>query len=113
MDLSDNSNDKKLSLQIEDSINSKNKNFTINENINNDDIKIRRKYSESNSESDINFSQLNKIRQKNVYSRKIRGFNFRNNIKYNKEQNSEDEFAKRKGRSVRYHHNGRGFSQIT
>ena len=113
MDLSDNSNDKKLSLQIEDSINSNNKNFTINENINNDDIKIRRKYSESNSESDINFSQLNKIRQKNVYSRKIRGFNFRNNIKYNKEQNSEDEFDKRKGRSVRYHHNGRGFSQIT
>jgi hypothetical protein len=113
LDLSDNSTDKKLSLQIEDSINSKNKNFTINENINNDDIKIRRKYSESNSESDINFSQLNKIRQKNVYSRKIRGFNFRNNIKYNKEQNSEDEFAKRKGRSVRYHHNGRGFSQIT
>ena len=112
LDLSDNSTDKKLSLQIEDSINSKNKNFTINENINNDDIKIRRKYSESNSESDINFSQLNKIRQKNVYSRKIRGFNFRNNIKYNKEQNSEDEFAKRKGRSVRYHHNGRGFSQI-
>ena len=103
LDLSDNSNDKKLSLQIEDSSNNIKKNQTLNEDFNNDDIKIRRKYSESKSESEINFSQFNKNKEKNSYSRKIRGFNFRNNIKYNKEQNSEEEYSKIRGGSVRYH----------
>ena len=103
MDLSDNSNDKKLSLQIEDSTNNIKKNQTLNEDFNNDDIKIRRKYSESKSESEINFSQFNNNKEKNAYSRKIRGFNFRNNIKYNKEQNSEDDYNKIRGGSVRYH----------
>ena len=103
LDFSDISNDKKLSLQIEDSSNNIKKNQTLNEDFNNDDIKIRRKYSESKSESEINFSQFNKNKEKNAYSRKIRGFNFRNNIKYNKEQNSEEEYPKIRGGSVRYH----------
>jgi len=103
MDLSDTSNDKKLSIQIEDSSNNIKKNQTLNDDFNNDDIKIRRKYSESKSESEINFSQFNNNKEKNAYSRKIRGFNFRNNIKYNKEQNSEDDYNKIRGGSVRYH----------
>ena len=109
-----NSDDKRLSLQIEDLSNNKNDNQTINEDntINNDDIKIRRKYSESKSEAEINFSHSPDTKHKSGYSRKIRGFNFRNNIKYNKNQNSEDEYIKIKGGSVRYDNNGNLFSQI-
>ena len=113
LDLSDNSNDKKLSLQIEEPINSNKKIFNIHGGFNNDDIKLRRKYSESKSESEINISQFIKNKQKNLYSRKIKGFNFRNNIKYNKDQNSEDEYIKIKGGSVRYDNNGRNLSHIT
>lgn len=109
-----NSDDKRLSLRIEDLSNNKNVNQTINEDntINNDDIKIKRKYSESKSEAEINFSHSPDTKHKSSYSRKIRGFNFRNNIKYNKNQNSDDEYIKIKGGSVRYDNNGNLFSQI-
>ena len=108
IDFSKNIRDDKLTLQIEDL----NKNKTISEDDNNDDIKIRRKYSESKSEAEINLSHLSDPKQKDRYSRKIRGFNFRNNIKYNKGQISEDEFYKIRGGSVRYDNNESLFSQI-
>ena len=112
LDISDNCNDKKLSLQIEDSTANISKNKITEKDFNNDDIKIRRKYSESKSESEINFPQFIDNKQKNVYSRKIRGFNFRNNIKKNKEETLIDEYVKIKGGSVRYDNNGRDFSQF-
>ena len=89
-----------------------NKNQTLSEDDINDDIKIRRKYSESKSEAEVNLSHLSDQKQKDRYSRKIRGFNFRNNIKYNKNQISEDEFYKIRGGSVRYENNESLFSQI-
>ena len=107
-DFSKNIQDKKLTLQIEDLA----KNQTINQEDNNDDIKIRRKYSESKSEAEINLSHLSDTKQKDRYSRKIRGFNFRNNIKYNKSQISDDEFYKIRGGSMRYDNNESLFSQI-
>lgn len=110
IDYSNYSNNKKMTLQIDISDTSK-KNKTLDENINNEDIKRRRKYSESKSEAEINFSQLSDEKRKNIYSRKIKGFNFRNNIKYRtREQNSEDDFTKIRGGSVRYEN---PFSQIT
>ena len=99
---------KNFTLQIEDL----NKNQTLSEDDNNDDIKIRRKYSESKSEAEIDLSHLSDQKQKDRYSRKIRGFNFRNNIKNNKNQISEDEFYKIRGGSVRYENNESLFSQI-
>ena len=111
INLSKNSDDKKLSLQIEDLSPDNSKNKTI-EDIIIDDRKIRRKYSESKSEAEINFSNLSNMKHKGGYSRKIRGFNFRNNIQYNKNQNSEDEYIKIKGGSVRYDNNENLFSQI-
>ena len=107
-DFSKNIQDKKLTLQIEDLA----KNQTINQEDNNDDIKIRRKYSESKSEAEINLSHLSDTKQKDRYSRKIRGFNFRNNIKYNKSQISDDKFYKIRGGSMRYDNNESLFSQI-
>ena len=109
---SKNTDDKKLSLQIDDLEPENSKNKTI-EDIINDDRKIRRKYSESKSEAEINFSNLANMKHKSGYSRKIRGFNFRNNIQYNKNQNSEDEYIAIKGGSVRYDNNEKFFSQIT
>ena len=108
IDFSKNIQDKKLTLQVEDL----NKNQTLSEDDNNDDIKIRRKYSESKSEAEVNLSHLSDQKQKDRYSRQIRGFNFRNNIKYNKNQISEDEFYKIRGGSVRYENNESLFSQI-
>ena len=108
IDFSKNIQDKKLTLQVEDL----NKNQTLSEDDINDDIKIRRKYSESKSEAEVNLSHLSDQKQKDRYSRKIRGFNFRNNIKYNKNQISEDEFYKIRGGSVRYENNESLFSQI-
>ena len=102
-----NNENKNLSLQIEDSSNNHIKNQTLD-----DDIKIRRKYSESRSEAEINLSNFSNNQIKNPYSRKIRGFNFRNNIKYNKNTNSEDEYINIKGGSVRYNNNENLLSQI-
>ena len=106
IDYSNYSNDNNLSSKEENEANTISKNNTLdvnNVNINNDEFKLRRKFSESKNDEIVNFSDLSDDKRKNSYSRKIRGFNFRNNIKYNnKEHNTEDNFSKIRGGSVRY-----------
>ena len=79
----------------------------------------KRKFSEAKSEADKNYSHLSESKNKQGYSQKIRGFNFRNNIKFNQKPNSSkvpqisqitnDEI---KGGSVRYSNNNGIFGQI-
>ena len=107
---------KRLSLRIEDSSNNLNY-INDNQDSNMDSIRRKRKYSEARSEADSNHSNLSDAKQGQGYSRKIRGFNFRNNIKYNKNPNSgkisEEVYNKIKGGSVRYNNNNENiFSQI-
>ena len=103
---------KRLSLNIDNAKNDLN--FT---NENGDSIRGKRKFSEARSEAESNYSNLSDAKPAQGYSRKIRGFNFRNNIKYNKNPNSnntsEEDFNKVKGGSVRYNNNNDSlFSQI-
>ena len=106
------SDNKRLSLNIDNAKNDLN--FT---NENGDSIRGKRKFSEARSEAESNYSNLSDAKPAQGYSRKIRGFNFRNNIKYNKNPNSnntsEEDFNKVKGGSVRYNNNNDSlFSQI-
>ena len=106
---------KRLSLNIEDSSNNLNyKNNNGDDYINS--IRGKRKFSEARSEADMNYSNLSDAKSGVGYSRKIRGFNFRNNIKFNKKPNSskmsEDTYNKIKGGSVRYSNTDGIFPQI-
>ena len=79
----------------------------------------KRKFSEAKSEADKNYSHLSESKNKQGFSQKIRGFNFRNNIKFTQKPNSgkmsqisqitNDEI---KGGSVRYSNNNGFFGQI-
>ena len=106
---------KRLSLKLEDSVNNLN---YMNENgeKNIDSMRSKRKFSEARSEADSNYSHLSDAKPAMGYSRKIRGFNFRNNIKFNKKPNSskkiEDNFNKIKGGSIRYMNNNDLFGQV-
>ena len=104
-----------LSLKIEDSTNNfnyKNENGDASP----DSNRGKRKFSESKSEAESNYSNLSGAKQGQGFSRKIRGFNFRNNIKFNKKPNSnkisEDDYNKIKGGSVRYSNNNGLLAQI-
>ena len=81
-----------------------------------DSMRSKRKFSEARSEADSNYSHLSDAKPAMGYSRKIRGFNFRNNIKFNKKPNSskkiEDNFNKIKGGSIRYMNNNDLFGQV-
>jgi predicted O-linked N-acetylglucosamine transferase (SPINDLY family) len=109
------SDNKRLSLNID---NIKNDLNFSNENgdVYKDNIRGKRKFSEAKSEAESNYSNLSDAKPAQGYSRKIRGFNFRNNIKYNKNPNSnntsEEDFNKVKGGVWRYNNNDSLFSQI-
>ena len=102
---------KGLSLKVEDRPNNlsyKKENMEINP----ESIRGKRKFSEARSEADSNYSNLSDAKN----SKKIRGFNFRNNIKFNKKNNSnkisDEAYNKIKGGSVRYSNNNGLFEQI-
>ena len=113
---------KRLSLRIgEDSSNNINNLNYMNENgekniENIDSMRNKRKFSEARSEAGSVYSNLSDAKPAMGYSRKIRGFNFRNNIKFNKKpvsrKESEDDYNKIKGGSVRYINNNDFFGQI-
>ena len=110
------SDNKRLSLNID---NVKNDLNFSNENgdVYKDNIRGKRKFSEAKSEAESNYSNLSDAKPAQGYPRKIRGFNFRNNIKYNKNPNSnntsDEDFNKVKGGSGRYNNNNDSlFSQI-
>ena len=81
-----------------------------------DSMRNKRKFSEARSEAGSVYSNLSDAKPAMGYSRKIRGFNFRNNIKFNKKpvsrKESEDDYNKIKGGSVRYINNNDFFGQI-
>ena len=106
---------KGLSLKVEDRPNNlsyKKENMEINP----ESIRGKRKFSEARSEADSNYSNLSDAKIGQGHSRKIRGFNFRNNIKFNKKNNSnkisDEAYNKIKGGSVRYSNNNGLFEQI-
>ena len=104
-----------LSLKIEDSTNNLNYKKE-NGDASPDSIRGKRKFSESKSEAESNYSNLSDAKHGQGFSRKIRGFNFRNNIKFNKKPNSnkmlDDDYNKIKGGSVRYSNNNGLLAQI-
>ena len=79
-------------------------------------LRGKRKFSESKSEADRNYSNLSDAKNGQGFSKKIRGFNFRNNITFNQKPNSskisQDNYNKIKGGSVRYSNNNGLFAQI-
>lgn len=80
-------------------------------------IKPRRKFSESKSGFENKYTNILKNNNEQVYSRKIKGFNFRNNIQnFNKRPNTskfcQDSYNKIKGGSVRYTNKGNFLSQM-
>ena len=112
-----NTENKILSLKIEDSIhNLSYKNEDGCGDTTPENIKGKRKFSEARSEVDMNHSHFSESKDGQGYSRKIRGFNFRNNIKFSKKPNSskisEEAYNKIKGGSVRYSSNDAFFEKI-
>ena len=105
----------RISLKVGDSTNILN---NINENSYDDmhSLRGKRKFSESKSEADRNYSNLSDAKNGQGFSKKIRGFNFRNNITFNQKPNSskisQDNYNKIKGGSVRYSNNNGLFAQI-
>ena len=87
-----------------------------NKEVNFDSIRGKRKFSEARSESNNNYSNLLDAKKGQGYSRKIRGFNFRNSIQCNQKINSnkisDDNSNKIKGGSMRYTNNNGLFYQI-
>jgi len=109
------SDNKRLSFNFDNAKNDLNLN-NENGDIYKESIRGKRKFSEARSEAESNYSNLSDAKPAQGYSRKIRGFNFRNNIKYNKNPNSnntsEEDFNKVKGGVGRYNNNDSLFSQI-
>ena len=109
-----NINDSKIStLKIENSIyNISNENEEGGGDLTPENMRGKRKFSESN----LNHSHFSESKEGQGYSRKIRGFNFRNNIKFNKNPNSskisDEAYNKIKGGSVRYSSNEAFFEKI-
>ena len=97
-----------LSLKIENSTNNLNYKNEYGD-ASPDNMRGKRKFSESKSEVESNYSNFSDSKHGQGFSRKIRGFNFRNNIKFNKKPNSnkisDDDYNKIKGGSVRYSNN--------
>jgi hypothetical protein len=112
---------KRLSFKIDDDSSNNLKNMNDNDNgvINIDNIdstRSKRNFSEAKSDAESVYSNFSDAKPAKGYSRKIRGFNFRNNIKFNKKPNSrkesEDTFNRIKGGSVRYISNNDLFGQV-
>ena len=103
---------KKLPLRIED--NDKNLSYKKEDmEISPDSIRGKRKYSEARGEIDSNYANLSDAKKGQGYSRKIRGFNFRNSIKkIDSNKISDDSYNRIKGGSMRYSNNNDLFEQI-
>ena len=103
---------KKLSLKIED--NDKNLSYKKEDmEINPASIRGKRKYSEARGEVDSNYANLSDAKKGQGYSRKIRGFNFRNSIKkVDSNKISDDSYNRIKGGSMRYSNNSGLYEQI-
>ena len=103
---------KKLPLRIED--NDKNLSYKKEDmEISPDSIRGKRKYSEARGEVDSNYANLSDAKKGQGYSRKIRGFNFRNSIKkVDSNKISDDSYNRIKGGSMRYSNNNGLYEQI-
>ena len=74
--------------------------------INPTSIRGKRKFSEARGEVDSNYANLSDAKKEQGYSRKMRGFNFRNRIKkVDSNKISDDSYNRIKGGRKRYSNN--------